>query len=80
MRRKSAVGPTPRRRDSSRPPGRLYRFPLLPIAGVDETVVLAVPEDHVVEDADAEELAAVTEPLRDLAILCAGLGATDGCL
>ena len=49
-----------------------------PRSGVDEAVVLAVSEDHVVEDADAEELAGVTEPLRDLAILCARFGIPAG--
>jgi len=40
-----------------------------PRSGVDEAVVLAIPEDHMVEDADAEELSSVTKALRELDIL-----------
>ena len=42
-----------------------------PRSGVDEAVVLAVAEDHVVEDADAEEFAGVAQALRELDVLCA---------
>ena len=42
-----------------------------PRSGIGEAVVLAVSEDHVVEDSNAEQLSGVAQALRELDVLCA---------
>src|SRR5690242_4343805 len=46
----------------------------LPVARVDEAEVRAVADDHVVENADPEELTRLTEPPRDLDVFRARRG------
>jgi len=41
----------------------------LPCSGVREAVVLPVAQDHVVEDSNAEQLADLTQALRELDVL-----------
>jgi hypothetical protein len=40
-----------------------------PRSGIGEAVVLAVSEDHVVEDSNAEQLADLAQALRELDVL-----------